>query len=231
MNSLKNHVDSMFSKYKENKQIKELKYEVLSNLEAKVEDLTANGMEYSEAITKAKESINSIDYLIDGNRKVYINKYKLEYMQIVLLYSIIAWIITIPVNIIWPGIILNMVFLICSIVIGIKYLLLNTKEDYQYFQCKSFINIELAIKIRKMAWTIWFLFIVVYTLFITAIQFGSNIWFSRPVSITGPYQFAEVAIRYFVPFISIIIPLFFNVAPKLISRYEVGEDNENENEE
>lgn len=69
MNSLKNHVDSIFSKYKENEQIKELKYEVLSNLEAKVDVLTGSGMELSQAINKAKESINSIDYLIDGNRQ------------------------------------------------------------------------------------------------------------------------------------------------------------------
>lgn len=227
MNSLKNHVDSMFSKYKENKQVKELKYEVLSNLEAKVDDLTANGMKYSEAINKAKESINSIDYLIDGNRKVHINKYKLEYIQIVLLYSIIAWIITIPVSVIGIGIILNIVFFICSVTIGIKYLQLNTKGESEYFQCKSFINIQFAFKVRKIAWIIWFLFIVVSTLFTTAIQFGSNIWFSRPVSITGPYQFAVVAISYLLPFISIIMPLIFNVAPKLILRYEVGEYNEN----
>jgi hypothetical protein len=63
---------------KENQQIKELKYKVLSNLQSKVDDLTANGMEYCEAVNKAKESINNIDYLIDSNTKVYINKDKLE---------------------------------------------------------------------------------------------------------------------------------------------------------
>jgi len=45
MNSIENHVDSMFSKYKASKKINELKYEVLSNLEAKVQDLTENGMD------------------------------------------------------------------------------------------------------------------------------------------------------------------------------------------
>lgn len=228
MNSLKNHVDSVFSNYKASKQINELKYEVLSNLEAKVDDLTANGMNHSEAIKKAKGSINSIDYLIDGNRKVFINKYNLEYIQIVLLYFIIAWIITIPVVIIGVGFVLNIFTFICSIAIGIKYLLLNSKKEFEYLKCKSFINIQSAFKAKKISWILWLLFIVVYTLFTTAIQFGSNIWFSRPVIITGPYQFAEVAIGYGIPLISIIIPLIFNSAPKLILKYEVGEDNENE---
>jgi len=228
MNSLKNHVNSIFSNYKSSKQINELKYEVLSNLEAKVDDLTANGMDLSEAIKKAKGSISSIDYLIDGNRKVFINKYNLEYIQIVLLYLIIAWIITIPVVIIGVGFILNIFIFICSIAIGIKYLLLNSKKQSEYIQCKSFINIQSAFKVKKVSWIMWLLFIVVYTLFTTAIQFGSNIWFSRPVIITGPYQFVEIAIRYGIPLISIIIPLIFNSAPKLILKYEVGEDNENE---
>ena len=228
MNSLENHVDSMFRKYKENKQIKELKNEVLSNLRAKVEDLIESGMEQNEAVNKAKESISSIDYLIDGNRKVYLNKYKLEYIQIVLLYSIIAWIVTIPFEIIGIGLMLNKILFIFSIIMGIWYFILNSKKELEYYNFKSFINIQVAGKRRKIVWIVWTLFIVVSSLYTTAIRFGSNLWFSRPVNISGPYQFAEVAIRYFIPFISIIIPLVVNIAPKLILRYEVGEEDENQ---
>jgi hypothetical protein len=227
MNSLKNHVDGMFSKYKESKQIKELRYEVSSNLEAKVQDLTGSGMEYSEAVNKAIASIDSIDQLIDGNRQVYANKYKLEYIQIVLLYSIVAWILTMPLRIIGLGIVWNMIFFIISITMGIWYFTLSTKKDSEYCQFKSFINIEAAFKMRKGAWIIWSLYIIVSTLFSTAIYFGSNIWFSRPVIITGPYEFAVVAIRFLLPLITMIIPLIFNVAPRLILKYEVGEDDEN----
>jgi hypothetical protein len=227
MDILKNHVDSMFKKYKGNKQIDELKYEVLSNLEAKVDDLTGSGMERSKAISSAKESISSIDYIIDGNKQLYVNKYKLEYIQIVLLYSIIAWIVTIPHRIMGIGFAWNTSLGICSIVIATWYFILTTKKEHEYFQCKSFINIQTAYKSRKMAWIIWTMYIIVSAVYTTAIRFGSNIWFSRPVSITGPYQFAEIAINYILPFISIIIPLIFNVAPNLILKYEVGEDDEN----
>jgi hypothetical protein len=226
MNSLKSHVDAMFSKYKESKQIKELRYEVLSNLEARVQDLTGSGMEYNEAVNKAIASIDSIDHLIDGNRQVYANKYKLEYIQIILLYSIIAWVLTMPLRIIGLGIVWNMIFFIISIVIGIWYFTLNKKGDSKYFQLKSFISVEAAFKMRKSAWIIWSLYIIISTLFSTALYFGSNIWFSRPVIITGPYEFVGVAIRFLLPLITMIIPLIFNVAPRLILKYEVGEDNE-----
>jgi len=90
-------------------------------------------------------------------------------------------------------------------------LIINSKKESEYLQCKSFINIQSAFKAKKISWIMWLLFIVVYTLFTTAIQFGSNIWFSRPVIITGPYQFVEIAIRYGIPLISIIIPLILNI--------------------
>jgi hypothetical protein len=225
MERLKKHVDSMFTKYKEDKQIKELKYEVLSNLEAKAEDLIAGGMEYSEAIETAKKSIDNIDYLIDGNKEVYINKYKLEYLQVIFLYFLIVWIITMPLAILSGGILINLIMLVSIVVIGGKYFT-SRKKLSGSFNLKSRINLNWQLKIRKIAWGLWILFITVYILFITALQFGSNIWFSRPISIDGPYQLARMLIKYSIPFISVIIPLCFNLAPKLILKYEVGEENE-----
>jgi len=228
MDVLRNHVENMFRSYKENKQIRELKNEILSNLEAKAADLAANGMEYNDAVNKAKDSITSIDHLIDVNIRVYINKYKLEYLQIVLLYSIIAWIVTIPLKIIGAGILINLLFFILSFIIGIFYFQLCRKEKVEYFSIESFLNIQRAYKIRKIAWILWLLFIVSSILLTTAVQFGSNIWFSRPVNISGPYQFAVMVLRYMLPFISIIFPLIINAAPKLILRYEVAYVDENQ---
>lgn len=227
MDDLKKYVDNMFSKYKETNQIKELKYEVLSNLKAKLDDLLDSGMEYNEALQKSKDSISNIDNLIDYNVEIYINKYKLEYMQIVLLYLIIAWIITIPIKIIGAGTILNGFFFVFSTIVGIAYVLLNRKIKGCYCERKAFINLHSICKLRRIVWILWSIFIVVCTLFTTAIQFGSNIWFFNAINISGPYNFALIAIRYMLPFMSIIIPLIFNIAPKLILKYEVGENNEN----
>ena len=139
-----------------------------------------------------------------------------------------VWIITIPITISRVGFILNIFLFTCSLAVGIRYMRLSSIKESEYLQSKSFINIESAFKFKKISSIIWVLFIIVYTLFTTAVQFGSNIWFSRPVIITGPYEFAKLAIAYCIPLISIIIPLILNSAPKLILKYEVGEDNENE---
>jgi magnesium-transporting ATPase (P-type) len=113
-----------------------------------------------------------------------------------------------------------------SIVIGIFYTILNRKVKSEDFKQKVFVNLEAIFKLRKLTWIIWIFFIIVSTLYTTAIRFGSNIWFSTAISITGPYQFAELAVRYLLPFLSVTIPLIVNALPKLISRYEVGEHNE-----
>lgn len=54
-------MDHLFRKYQPTKQIQELKVEILSNLEAKVADLTASGMAYRDAVQQVKDSIRSID--------------------------------------------------------------------------------------------------------------------------------------------------------------------------
>ena len=226
MSELEKYINGLFSKYGNAKDIKELKAEVLSNLEAKVKDLTDAGMEYDEALKAEKESITDVDCLIEGNRKIYINKYKLEYLQVGLLYLLVAWIITIPVAVVVQGWIYNnFLFIVCAAA-GVGYFIFYNKKNQADFDNVAVVNLNSAIRQKNMAWVLWGLFITASMLYVTAIQFGSNIWFSRPVVIDGPYQFAEIAIRYFSPFITLLIPLLASLSPKLICKYEAGERDE-----
>ena len=63
---------------------------------AKMDDLIAQGIEADIAAKKAKESVSTIDYLIDGNQLTDISKYRLECTQTVLLNCIIFWIFSLP---------------------------------------------------------------------------------------------------------------------------------------
>lgn len=228
MDVLRKHVDSLFSKYKNTKEIIDLKNEILSNLQAKTADLSENGMDYNEAVNKAKESISGIDNLINGNTKVYINKFKLEYIQIILLYSLIGWILTIPIKVVGMGILLNLLFFISSIALGFYYFKLSGKKQEEYLNESAWLNINSACKIRKTVWCLWALFIAATFILITGVQFGSNIWFSRPVRISGPYQFAVTVIGYLLPALTIIVPIAASYAPKLIIKYEAVYENENQ---
>lgn len=223
MNSIQDHVDILFKGYGKSNEIQELREEIISNLEAKVTDLTSNGMDYNQAVVIAKNSIKSVDHLIEGNKEIYINVFKTELSQIALLYFLIAWIITIPLRFVSVGFLINPSLLIAVVVTGVKFLSFNSNKEQSFLQMTATLNIKSAYRYRKFAWLIWGLFILTSIIGITAIQFGSNLWFSRPISIDGPYQFAVLVVRYFVPFVSIIIPLLFSSAIKLIFKYEVGE--------
>jgi hypothetical protein len=227
MERLQQHVEHLFHKYKKHgsKQIQELKQEVYSNLEAKFADLMANGMERSEAIRQATQSITSVDHLIDRNRLVYVNRYLLEYVQMALLYLLIAWIVVMPIQILHMGVLLHLVLLVLIALIGLAYLILLTlkRRGSGFWQKTATLDLQAAFTLRKIGWLVWGLFIIISVGFTTALQFGSNIWFGRPIEIAGPYQFAVVAIRYALPFFSILVPMLLVLSPKLITKHEVDD--------
>ncbi|MCU6707374.1 permease prefix domain 1-containing protein [Paenibacillus sp. J5C_2022] len=228
MKHLQYYVDQLFKEHKDNKQTNELKDEILSNLEAKVADLTANGMEYTQAVKVATDNISGVELLIDGNTRVYTNKYRIEFLQIALLYFLIAWVITIPLRLVGMGILLNIFLLIVVFVVGILFFVLNAKKESYFWGQTSIYNINIVMRYRKIAWLIWGLFVTVSILGNTAVVFGSSIWFGREINITGPYQLAVLVFRFLLPFVFIIIPLLFHAALKLIRKYEVGENHENQ---
>ncbi|CAM3367401.1 hypothetical protein EDM52_09795 [Brevibacillus invocatus] len=228
MKPLQQHVDQLFRRYAKDTsdQIQDLKREVLSNLEAKVADLTANGVEQREAIRQAVQSITSVDHLIDRNRNIFVFSYCLEFVQITLLYLLIAWIIVLPLQIIHMGGMLHLLLLISIAVVGLLYitLLIIKRMNPGIMQKTAVLDLQAAFRFRKIGWLIWGLFVLVWLLFTTALEFGSNIWFWRQVKIGGPYQFAVLAVRYALPFFSVILPMLLHVSPKLIMKYEVHED-------
>lgn len=225
MNRLNKHVDHLFAKYKDSKQVKELKHEILTNLEAKITDLTLDGMEREQAVTTAIASMDTVDGLIDGQTRIYIHKFRLELLQIALLYTLIAWILSIPFGIIISTSLLNKFLLCVVIILGIAFLGLS-RNKVATSNMVATCNIQSIVRYTRLAWIIWALFIIASIIRTSALQFGSNLWFGRPIHIDGPYQFAILATPYLIPFLSIIIPLLFNSSLKLFQKYEVGESYE-----
>lgn len=223
MESLQHHVDQLFQKYRGSKQIEELKWEVLSNLEAKVADLVSDGLLLDEAVKKAKANLPSIDSIVGERRKVYMLPLLQELLQLGLLYGLIAWIVTMPLRIWGLGIFLNYgLFAIC-ILIGIVYLVLLRFNLSASSRQLTSMNVQFAFLLRKTGWMLWALYIVGALVFTTALYFGSNLWFSTPVNLTGPYQFANIAVAYSLPLLTILIPLWLQAIPRLILKYDAGE--------
>lgn len=226
MSELKGYVDNMFRKYGKSKQVNELRDEILGNLEAKKADLIRQGLDDKTATEQVKISIVSVDNLIEGNKLVAINKFKIECLQWTLIYLIVVWIVTIPLGIFNIGFPISFFLFALIGTVGIWYVFASHNKREGYTNKERFVNYLAFEKVKNLVWAIWVLFVFLSILSTTAVYFSSNIWFSRPIRIDGPYALGLIIIRYSIPFITIIIPLIVNKSFKLINKYEAGEKNE-----
>lgn len=228
MSDLSKYVDQLFSDYKISRQTEDLKAEILVNLEAKKADLVSYGFNESEATQKAKDSMTSIDFLIDGNIRVYYNQMKMEFVQWSLIIIIVGWILTIPLLMFHIGALANLIMFFGVVVVGIYYLVFRKRQvqDKNLITSTRFINIIQYKKRNRIGWILWFMFAVISLIATTALQFGSNLWFSRKISIDGPYALAVLIVKYFVPMLTVIIPIITSIPLRLVSKYEVGESDE-----
>ncbi|MGG6310867.1 permease prefix domain 1-containing protein [Paenibacillus macerans] len=222
MNALQKHVDRLFAGYPKTAKIREMKEEIAGNLEAKAADLAAGGMSYEEAVKAATSSLTSINGLIDENRDIYVNRYRLELLQKILLYALILWIFTIPLRLVERSM-LSYLLLAVVLLFGILYLVLNAAWREGALDETAPCNLNKARRRTRLVWLLWGLFILVSVLAVTAVRFGSNIWFGHQIKIIGPYQLAVVGFSYAKPFLTILIPLSVQAGYRLISKHEAGE--------
>ncbi|MCL1791105.1 MAG: permease prefix domain 1-containing protein [Peptococcaceae bacterium] len=234
MNDLETHVNHLFKGYTNSPQNNDLKAEILSNLEAKKKDLINSGMDESTAVQQTRDTLTSLDGLIEETKSIYIGRYMLEVVQTLLLYLLVAWIVSIPLTIMgfWKS---HELLLKCVIVIGTGYLIASLIGHLvlphiarKNLGRKAVINLDHMRRIRRYTWGIWLLFIILFTLILTGAMFGSNIWYSRLVVFNGPYEFAMTMLTYLEPFFTIVIPLTLHKLPGLVQKHEaqIGENHE-----
>ncbi|WP_019121606.1 permease prefix domain 1-containing protein [Brevibacillus massiliensis] len=222
MKELEEYVAGLFARYPETSETKELKSEILSNLEAKVKDHMQDGMTYEDAVIRATKSIDSIDFLIDGHQSVYLYRFISELVQMALLSVLIAWIVTIPLRIVWIGMWVNSLFTFAVALCGLLYVILLALKNSRWANSVSSVNLVKLGKLRKAVWMLWGMYVLVMTAFTAAVKFASNVWFGRAIQIDGPYQFAVVSIDFALPFLSIIVPIIFHQARILAEKYGVN---------
>ncbi|WP_203247259.1 permease prefix domain 1-containing protein [Sporosarcina beigongshangi] len=225
MNNVRKHMDKLFANYPKTNETLELKEEVIGNIEAEIEDLQSHGLSFEEAFRKSIGKMEKLDGLIDGVKSVRISKVLMEMMQWTLIYTLIAWIITIPLSVFYMFRRASWALFLIIIVIGLSYLINYTigkllSRDYVQ------VNLYKISAVRKYVWIIWSLYIVATWGIVTAMLFGSNIWFGRPITIDGPYEFATSCVMYVSPIITIIVPLLMNKYQKIIMKQGEGSPDE-----
>lgn len=221
MTEIKDYVDRLFQHQRLTPEVKDLKEEILSNMLAKRDDLIAQGLNEESASEKAKENLTSIACLIDGYQLTDIGKYQSECAQALLLNSLIFWIFSFPLlftcyaSVSYIGLMLVLIF-------GAIYVIrINKSTDNA-----AFLSAAASVRRKKIVWIVWALFFLVFTGTMAALTFGSAIWFGRRLNIIGPYQMANIAVRFYLPLLTIVIPITFSNFTKILLKNKKGNENE-----
>lgn len=221
MEPLQKYVDELFRRQRLTAEVTELKEEILSNMIAKRDDLMAQGMSAAAATQKAKESLPSIDGLLEGAQLTWINRYHTGCLQNVLLNCTVFWICSMPL--LFTGYApFSYAGLLGTAIFGVLYLLNKSRQ----MDAVTFMSVPASRKRGKTIWIIWSLFFLAAVGTMAAVTFGSNLWFGRPVNITGPYQMANLAVRFYVPLLTVVVPITVSGFTKVLIQNEKRDGNE-----
>jgi|GEM_PF-4062946 len=218
MNDLERYVNRRFAKFKHNKEIQELRDEVLVNLQARIDDEMAQGKPYQAAFDLAVESLGNVDLLIEGHQEVARNRFRRGAAQLAVLYSLIPWVITIPLRFFHSGVLANTGWTLVLVITGVVYLVLLwlTRSD----ETTRVINVRKLRNVTKVVWVLWGIYVILSTCFTLGTWFASDIWFHRSIQMTGPYVFASFVVSVVLPFVSVFIPLYFVRVQRLVQEQE-----------
>ncbi|WP_340400718.1 permease prefix domain 1-containing protein [Paenibacillus sp. FSL H8-0079] len=220
------HINRLFAHAQDTLDNRELKEEIHSNLAARIDDYISQGMSEEKAFHTAIQHIAGMDQVMSDHRKVQRVPYWTSLLQSTLIYSLIAWIITIPMRVLMQGSAINNLLMIVSLIVGgtyVVYMLINRGNDPVCSVKTTVIRFPTLMQWNRRIWWLWAAFILVLWGTQAALRFGSNIWFNRPIQVDGPYQFAVIVIAFAIPLLSIIIPLVVHRAYRIVSKYEVSD--------
>ncbi|MFJ2046006.1 permease prefix domain 1-containing protein [Paenibacillus taichungensis] len=219
------HVDHLFIHAQDTLANQELKEEIYSNLAARIEDYMEQGMDEEQAFQTAIQHVAGMEQIMSDHRRVHRVPYWTAVLQSALIYSLIAWIITIPMRVMVQGASINNLLMIMSVIVGGAYVfyMMKNKNTSTDPEDTTVIRTPMFLQWTRRVWWLWAGLIVVLWGTQAALRFGSNIWYSRPIQVEGPYQFTVIAIAFAIPLLSIIIPLIVQRAYRIVSKYEAGD--------
>ncbi len=221
MNELQEYVEQLFRHQKKTAETEDLKEEILSNMMARKSDLLSQGFDEQTAVKKTKESLCSVGELIEDCQFTDVYQYRLECIQTILLNSVIFWIFSLPLM--FTGhMLMSDLGLLATAVSAVLYMVKRKAEP----EAASFLSISASRNRKKLVWILWCMFFLVCTLTIAALTFGSSLWFGRPLQLSGPYQFAVVATRFYLPLLTIVIPVTVGKFTTLLIKNEKRKENE-----
>lgn len=232
MDELERYVNKMFRSQRNTEEVRELKAEILSNMQAQKMDLMAQGMSEAEAIRKAKESMPSLDGLIEDQQLTWVDRYHTDCLQSMLLSSVLFWILSLPGLMVDKGLVRNVVENVVALGCGATVIcaVLYLVQKCMKRDRTEILAVSDSRHRAKLVWMVWGIFVAVVLLCGMALRFGSNIWFHRPVHIhiDGPYQFAVMVLPIYLLLLTMLVPLTVSGFTRLLQKQAKETDNEDQ---
>ena len=220
MEPLQQYVETLFAHERSTPETEELKEEILANMIAKKNDLMQSGLSEAEAIARVKKDLPSISGLVTEEQCVDLRKYRMLCARAALLCATLFWIFSMPLALIGyraPSL-LGLCATLAAIV-GDGFC--RRAPESTGYRSLSRVQHE-----RRIVWLLWGALYLVLSLAIAAISFGSALWFGRGITIAGPYAFAQLAARFYLPLLTIFIPLAVGSRVSCLSQSFRGDQNE-----
>lgn len=218
MDELRAYVDALFARRGDTPENRDLKEEIYGNLAARRDDLIAQGTPEAEAVRAAKAQLPSLDGVLGTGVRVRAQQWRAGRMQALLLASVIVWILTIPTLLVRAGAACLAAGAAVA-VFGVLYLC-RRRDDLA-----EMMTVDTA-QLRRMCrrvWLVWGMCFVVCIAAASAVLFASNVWFSQPVRIDGPYALGVAAAPYYLALSTVAYPVTVGTFPRLLARLEGGE--------
>ena len=221
MDELRVYVDALFARRGDTAENREMKEEIYGNLAARRDDLIAQGVPEAEAVRAAKAQLPSLDGVLGTVVRVNAQQWRTARLQSLLLASVILWVLTIPLLLV-RGQISCLAAFVLAVVFGVWYLCSLRGES-----CVT-MTVD-AVQLRRQSRTVWLVWGVCFAVCVPAVSavlFSSNVWFSRPVRIDGPYALGVMAAPYYLALSTVVFPIAVGRFPLLIAQCERGETDE-----
>ena len=215
MDELRKYVDGLFARLPQTAENAEFREEVYANMSARREDVLAQGSTEQQALSAAKKALPSVEGVTGDAVLVSHSLFRTHSLMELWFYSAVLFILTLPTYFLGHRFLSGAVLAVTIIAMVSYFISKQSSADTPVF-----LHFRRWTQIRRRTWQLWGLAFGIWVIFISAVSFGSNLWFSRPVHINGPYQLALLLMRYYLPALSIFIPLYMGRLPRILTELE-----------
>lgn len=225
MNEVIKFIDMLFSHQRKNIKTDASKEKLLNQMTGNINDLLLQGKDEVEALKIAKKNVADVEWLNADNQLTDMQEYLAQCSYSTLLNCTLFWIFSLPLlfvkyaPICFVGLVLTLIF-------GIFYILKSKKNKTT--NILALVSISKSRQRKKTVWILWGISFSILIITKVAALFGSNLWFGRPIEITGPYSVINIALQIYVPMLTVFIPITVGGFTNILSKYEKRYDDEKE---